>query len=132
MTTSLMSSFIAELGGNRLRRRDRAHVASLQSNTEKFHQLVAILNSEYPPAKESQSFTADAVRLLWTLSSGVFSGFEDFERILNGIYPEEGPPISVAVAKELLAITSGNFRNVQSLPYEEDEGENVPMAERYA
>ena len=102
---------------------------------EKFQKLVKKLNKEYPEHAENSEqkpFAGEMVKLLWTLSSGVFDHFEDFEKILTEIYAPAEPPISVAVAKELLALASGNLKNVQALPYVEqaDKDPGVEDAEK--
>ena len=89
------------------------------------------MNKEHPQSaenEESQPFTEENVKLLWKLTSGIFDEFEDFEKILTDIYAPKEPPVSIAVAKELLAITSGNFKNVQSLPFVEEQTERPGTA----
>lgn len=83
---------------------------------KKFADLITILNAEYTESDELE-FTESNVRLLLSMAFGVFDNFNDFEIILAETHGQDCP-IDVNMAKEILAITSGNYDNVLDLEFQ--------------
>jgi len=73
------------------------------------------LNSDYPARKnkDEEPFDLEIINLLFSLAKGVYRNLDDFEDIVTKHNNhDKDKDIEPIIAKELLAIASGDYSNV--------------------
>jgi len=102
--------------------------------------LINALNNDYPARKNKEGekpFDPEIVNLLFSLAKGVYRNLDEFETIVDkNNNHDKDRDIEPIIAKELLAIASGDYSNVLKvdLKYpqstvEAGEGENEELSD---